>query len=302
MCLAPLLVRDELQGMLVVMGAAAPDAAGREGLVALAVQAAVALESVTLTQDLVTREARFSSLLRHASEVVTVVQPDTTITYVSESVGRVLGYAVEGLSDARFTDLVHPEDVPAVLSFVDRPSRSEATGGGSVEYRLRDGDGGWREVETVKTDLLHDPSVGGIVLTTRDISERKAFEAQLAHQAAFHDPVTGLPNRALFRDRVEQALARQHRHDQALAVLFIDLDDFKTINDSLGHAAGDELLTEVGRRLAACVRGGDTAARLGGDEFAILLEDVDDEVRAPRGGRPRARGAGDALRRSTAGS
>ena len=131
----------------------------------------------------------------------------------------------------------------------------------------------------MKTDLLDDPSVAGIVLTTRDVSERKAFEAQLAHQA-FHDAVTELPNRALFRDRVGQAVARQRRSEDQLAVLFLDLDDFKTINDSLGHAAGDALLREVGERLQGCIRSGDTAARLGGDEFAILLESIDRESRA----------------------
>jgi diguanylate cyclase (GGDEF)-like protein len=126
---------------------------------------------------------------------------------------------------------------------------------------------------------MHDPNVKGIVLNSRDVSERKAFEEQLAHQA-FHDSITGLANRALFRDRVEHALERRARDDRPISVLFMDLDDFKTINDSLGHAAGDRLLGEVGERLRTCIRTPDTAARLGGDEFAVLLEDGGEGVGA----------------------
>ena len=114
----------------------------------------------------------------------------------------------------------------------------------------------------------------GIVLNSRDVSERKAFEEQLAHQA-FHDPVTGLANRALFAERVRHAVARARRDHIGLAVIFIDLDDFKTINDSLGHAAGDQVLLEVGKRLGTSIRASDTAARFGGDEFAVLLEGVE---------------------------
>jgi diguanylate cyclase (GGDEF)-like protein len=128
-------------------------------------------------------------------------------------------------------------------------------------------------VETMVTNLLDDPNVQGLVLNARDISERKTLEGQLIHQA-FHDPLSGLANRALFRDRVEHAVAQAARRSGSLAVLFLDLDDFKTVNDSLGHSAGDQVLVEMGSRLRDCVRSGDTIARLGGDEFAILLEDM----------------------------
>jgi diguanylate cyclase (GGDEF)-like protein len=121
--------------------------------------------------------------------------------------------------------------------------------------------------------------VKGIVLNTRDITERKEFEEQLQHQA-FHDPVTNLANRALFRDRVLHAIERQERDRKPIAVLFMDIDDFKTVNDSLGHAAGDGLLLEVGDRLKKALRAADTAARLGGDEFAILLEDGGEGIQA----------------------
>jgi diguanylate cyclase (GGDEF)-like protein len=126
---------------------------------------------------------------------------------------------------------------------------------------------------------MHDPNVHGIVLNTRDISERKQFEEQLSHQA-FHDSITSLANRALFHDRVTHALERQERDQKPIAVLFVDLDDFKTVNDSLGHAAGDQLLAEVGERLKGVLRAADTAARLGGDEFAILLEDGGEGIMA----------------------
>ena len=135
-------------------------------------------------------------------------------------------------------------------------------------------DGTQHQFEVNCTNLLEDEHVGGIVLNCRDISERKAFEEQLTHQA-FHDPVTGLANRALFAERVRHAIARTRREHQSVAVVFLDLDDFKTINDSLGHAAGDEVLAEVAKRLATSIRATDTAARFGGDEFALLLEDID---------------------------
>ena len=143
----------------------------------------------------------------------------------------------------------------------------------SLECALTNRDGDTRQFEILFTNLIDDEHVGGILLNARDVSERKAFEAELAHQA-FHDPVTGLANRAMFAEQVRHAIARARREGRTPAVIFLDLDDFKTVNDSLGHAAGDEVLVEFARRLDETIRGADVAARFGGDEFAVLLEDV----------------------------
>jgi len=143
----------------------------------------------------------------------------------------------------------------------------------------RDDEVFWRKdgtsfpVEYVSTPILQDSEVVGSVVTFKDITERKALEEQLRHQA-FHDPLTGLPNRALFMDRLEHALARANRRGSKVAVLFMDLDNFKITNDSLGHEIGDQLLIAVAERIKACLRLEDTAARLGGDEFTILVEEV----------------------------
>ena len=156
-----------------------------------------------------------------------------------------------------------------------------STSGGHhrIEFRLRHSDGGWRTLESVASNLLGNPNVGGIVLNSRDTTERKELEDKLTHLAC-HDPLTGLPNRALFMDRLQHALSGARRTEGHVAVVSIDLDHFKAVNDSLGHAVGDELLITVSRALAGGTRTRDTVARLGGDEFAMLLDGVRDEDEA----------------------
>jgi len=279
---APLFMKDELQGLLVVAGPAGVPKPIRDSVEALSSQAALALDSAITTEELVRRqsEARFSSLVQNSSDVVMTVDADSTIRYMSPSVERVLGYGAAELEGTRLTVLIHPDDKANVLQFLTSGGDREGDAHPALtEYRMRHQDDFWLHVETLRTNLMHDENVKGIVLNTRDVSERKAVEEQLAHQA-FHDSITGLANRALFRDRVEHALERQTRDGEPVSVLFMDLDDFKTINDSLGHAAGDRLLAEVGDRLRSSLRAADTAARLGGDEFAILLEDGGDGVDA----------------------
>jgi diguanylate cyclase (GGDEF)-like protein/PAS domain S-box-containing protein len=277
---APLFIREELRGLVVV---ATPDEMPRtvvDSLSALSSQVALALESAALTLDLVLRqsEKRFASLVQNSSDIVTVLDADTSVRYASPSVQRVLGYAPESLEGTRFIDLVHPDERTKALSFLTGIGES---GGqtGLLEFQLHCHDGSYLVAETLRTSLLHDDNVQGIVLNTRDITERKQLEEQLLHQA-FHDTVTNLANRALFNDRVDHAIDRQERDHKPIAVLVMDLDDFKTINDSLGHVAGDSVLREVGERLKVCLRAADTAARLGGDEFAILLEDGGDGIQA----------------------
>jgi diguanylate cyclase (GGDEF)-like protein/PAS domain S-box-containing protein len=279
---APLFMKGEMNALLVVASPEKLPKSTADGLEALSSQVALALESAALTEDLVRRqsEARFSSLVQNSTDVVMVVDADSTIRYMSPSVERVLGYGANELENTKLTVLIHPDDKANVLQFLTSPGGREGDAHPALtEFRMRHQDDFWLHVETLRTNLMHDENVKGIVLNTRDVSERKAFEDQLAHQA-FHDSITGLANRALFKDRVEHALERQGRDGEPVSVLFMDLDDFKTINDSLGHAAGDRLLGEVGDRVKNALRQADTAARLGGDEFAILLEDGGDGVDA----------------------
>jgi diguanylate cyclase (GGDEF)-like protein/PAS domain S-box-containing protein len=218
-------------------------------------------------------EARFRSLVQHSSDVIVVTRADGTIRFVSPSATRVFGYDPQALIRQPVMDLLHPEDRDRAASFFRDATQAPGVTG-PVEWRFRQSDGSWLNAEILATNLLLDSSVKGIVLNTRDVSERRRLEEQLIHQA-FHDPLTGLANRALFRDRVSHALALAQRRGNPVTVLFLDLDDFKTVNDSLGHAEGDRLLIAAAERFLACARSADTVARLGGDEFAILIEGAD---------------------------
>jgi diguanylate cyclase (GGDEF)-like protein/PAS domain S-box-containing protein len=219
-------------------------------------------------------EERFRSLVQNSVDVNMIVGADGTIAYESAAAERVLGVRVEDRLGQPALQIVHPED----RNFGDRLLADVMGTPGaqmSGELRARHADGSWRTIEAVLKNLLDDPAVGGVVVNYRDITTRKTLEEELRRQA-FHDSLTGLANRALFADRLEHALARTGRFGHPIAVLFIDLDDFKTVNDSLGHGEGDELLIAVGKRLVGAMRAGDTIARMGGDEFAVLVEDPTD--------------------------
>jgi diguanylate cyclase (GGDEF)-like protein/PAS domain S-box-containing protein len=211
--------------------------------------------------------------VRGASDVIMIVDGDGVIQFASPSTERVLGYAVDDLVETSLAVLAHPHDavllLPILTADAGQPEQPRR-----VEWRARHRNGTWRSFETIGTNLLDDPDVCGIVLNSRDISERRVLEDQLKHQA-FHDPLTSLPNRALFADRLAHALARRNRVGRSVAVLFLDLDNFKVVNDSLGHRAGDQLLIALAERLQLGLRPEDTVARVGGDEMAILLEDVE---------------------------
>ena len=223
-------------------------------------------------------EHRMAALIKHSTDVIMIIGDDGSIVYTTPSVEKMLGWTPEEVEVLPPLALLHPEDrasiaTPEAWSMAQNNRHGPARG---MELRCRHKNGEWRHVEVIATDLVFDPAVGGLVLNLRDITERKALLDELAHQA-FHDSLTGLPNRLLFADRVEHALLRRHDDASAppVAVLFCDLDDFKAVNDTLGHGDGDLLLAEAGRRLRAALRPGDTAARLGGDEFAVHVDHVD---------------------------
>ncbi len=278
----PLPVRGGVLGVLLIAHPKPVSRRARVAVEALANQLALALEGARLTETIHLRrsEERFASLVQHSSDLITVVGSDAKITYQSPSSERVLGYQPHELLGTRFDRLVVGEDTDRLLRVLGDGSAYARGGDGDViECTLRHRDGGLRQFEILHTNLLDDEHVRGIVLNARDISERKIFEEQLTHQA-FHDPVTNLPNRALFVERVRHAVGRARRGDSQLGVIFLDVDDFKTINDSLGHGAGDLALMDVAKRLSTSIRLSDTAARFGGDEFVVLLEDLESEETA----------------------
>ena len=215
-------------------------------------------------------ERRFEALTAHSTDAIVLVDIEGTIVQAAPVVERVLGVDAGRLVGQSIGSLAHADDADRVRGIVadvvaGRPVSEP------VEWRCWDAAGHWRQVETIASDLRNDPSVGQIVLTTRDVGVRKTLEQQLT-QVTLHDLLTGLPNRVLFHDRLGQALASSERAGRPTTVLFLGLDGFKHVYESLGQVAGDRLLEECARRLQATVRAADTCARLGGDEFGVLLD------------------------------
>jgi PAS domain S-box-containing protein len=252
-----------------------------------------------IRRQLAERDQLFQLISENAADMIALVASDGRRLYNSPAYQKVLGYSAEDLKSTSSFEQIHPDDRLRVSKASENARR---TGRGErMEYRIRHKDGSWRTLESTASPIRNARGqTDKLVIVNRDITERKRAEEMLVHNA-FHDGLTNLPNRALFLDRLQHALTLSKRHaNYKFAVLLIDVDQFKIINDSLGYTAGDELLIQIGRRLRESVRRADmvsrprtsgvpyqpidddTLARLGGDEFAILLDDIRDPVEAVR--------------------
>jgi diguanylate cyclase (GGDEF)-like protein/PAS domain S-box-containing protein len=225
-------------------------------------------------------EERFRALTEQSSDIILIADPSGQIKYASPSVHITLGVHVDNLVGTNMTNLVHPDECGDTFNIARKPAPHNETP--IVEVRLRHADGKWRHFECAVRNLVEHKNINGIVYNARDITERKYAQEELLFNAT-HDTLTGLPNRAFFLGRLQSVVDRLKRHpDQSASVLFIDIDDFKLVNDCYGHATGDVLLQEVSHRLRSCVRGDGTVARMGGDEFTVLVEEVTDPSNAIR--------------------
>jgi diguanylate cyclase (GGDEF)-like protein/PAS domain S-box-containing protein len=222
--------------------------------------------------DLEAREQRFRTLVEKSWSGVVLLDGAIRFSFAGSSTQHIIGYEEQELLGRSLFDFVHPRDrerAQAVFAdMLERPSQ-ETHG----ELRFRHKEGRWVWLEGFSQNLLHEPSVRAIVLNYRDITQRKETEKQLEYRA-YYDSLTGLPNRLLFRDRLVHSLEHAKRNKVGVAVMYLDIDHFKLVNDALGHSFGDRLLGEVAKRLQAALRASDTISRIGGDEFSILLPEV----------------------------
>jgi diguanylate cyclase (GGDEF)-like protein/PAS domain S-box-containing protein len=252
-----------------------------------------------IRRQLAEREQLFQLITENAADMIAVIDRNGQCLYNSPAYQKILGYGPEDLAATSSMDQVHPDDRARVL---EASAKARNTGRGELlEYRIRHKDGSWRFLESTASAIQSpEGECIGLVIVNRDITQRKRAEERLAHQT-FHDSLTDLPNRSLFLDRLQRIVTVSRRHSELkFAVLFIDVDEFKVFNDSLGHAAGDNLLVQIAKRLTAGLRGADTVARPrvgedtelfvgestlarpGGDEFAVLIEELHDPSDAIR--------------------
>ena len=223
-------------------------------------------------QRLEASEIKLAALVEHASDIMCVIHKDGRVRYASPAFLPVLGYSPGAIEGTSVLNLVHIDDALIARETV-RDVLDSAGLVKSLDVRVQHADGSWRHLEVVATNLVENTAVNGVVLNARDVTDRVHVAARL-RERAFHDELTGLPNRALMLERLRDSLHRASGRGRLVGVLFLDLDRFKIVNDSLGHAAGDDLLREVARRIRETVRPDDTVARLGGDEFVVIMNDM----------------------------
>ncbi len=216
--------------------------------------------------------ARFETVVEHSADLMVMMDRQRQITYASPALGPVLGYEVDAWVGTRQAGTIHEVDRPKVDAAFQRVVADGAPD--RLDVRVRHADGTWRILEADVARLVGDDDDFAVLWTARDVTTHRDMEDQLRRQA-FEDPLTLLPNRAVLHDRLTQAVARSNRSGAEVAVLLLDLDNFKEINDSLGHRVGDIALVHVAELLVAAVREGDTVARLGGDEFVVVAEGFD---------------------------
>jgi diguanylate cyclase (GGDEF)-like protein/PAS domain S-box-containing protein len=223
-------------------------------------------------QELEQREKRFRTIVEKSWSGVVLLDGELRFSFTGSSSAHLIGYGEHELLGRQIFEFVHPHEMEAARrsfeALLQQPNR-EAHG----ELRFRHKDGRWIWLEGFSQNLLHEASVNAIVLNYRDVTQRKEAEKQLEYRAHY-DALTGLPNRLLFRDRLVNALAHAKRNRVGVAVMYLDVDHFKLVNDGLGHSFGDLLLADVAQRLQTCLRASDTISRIGGDEFSILLPEV----------------------------
>ena len=238
-------------------------------LESLAEVIAACLERLTLRNEFVAThtEQRLGLLLANADDAVLVVDRTLAIMFATPALGRLTGADPSQPRSRSLLDLVSPSDADAATDLLARSVVEERS---TADFGIRRSDGTVRHCEVVSVWLADEDRA---VITLRDVTEHHVMRDELTRRA-FYDPLTGLANRDLFRDRLQHAVSRRNRHGERFALMMLDLDDFKRVNDSMGHPAGDALLVEVARRLGGLVRTTDTASRLGGDEFAIIVEGV----------------------------